>query len=159
MALIHNIVLRGLNCITLQANHVKSPEDILDFMAFCDAWSCTLHSHHNTEETVYFPLLEEQSTEKGAMARNHAEHETFLPGLSTLDEYIQRVKADVKRYDGSKILKITEDLGPALEAHLTNEIDLLESLAKDEKIDWNLLGKTMAAHSKKVADRVSVFII
>ncbi|PMD67691.1 uncharacterized protein K444DRAFT_649527 [Hyaloscypha bicolor E] len=154
MALVHNIVLRGLNCITLQANHVKKPEDILDFMTFCDAWSCTLHSHHNTEETVYFPLLEEQSTEKGVMSRNHTEHETFLPGLLALDEYIQNVKADVKTYDGSKILKITEDLGPALEAHLTNEIDLLESLAKGEKIDWNLLGRAMAAHSKKVADRV-----
>jgi len=92
------------------------------------------------------------------MARNHAEHGTFLPGLLTLDEYIQNVKADVKTYDGSRILKITEDLGPALETHLTNEIDLLESLATDEKIDWNLLGKTMAAHSKKVADRVSIFI-
>lgn len=107
---------------------------------------------------MYFPLLEEQSTEKGVMSRNHTEHETFLPGLLALDEYIQNVKADVKTYDGSKILKITEDLGPALEAHLTNEIDLLESLAKGEKIDWNLLGRAMAAHSKKVADRVSVFI-
>jgi hemerythrin-like domain-containing protein len=158
MALIHNIVLRGLNCITLQANNVKNLEDIVDFMAFCDAWSCVLHSHHNTEETVYFPLLEEQSSEKGVMARNHAEHETFVPGLLALDAYVRSVKDDAKTYDSSKLLKITGDLGPALEAHLRNEIALLESLAKDEKIDWDLLGKTMAAHSKKVADRASIFI-
>jgi hemerythrin-like domain-containing protein len=158
MALIHNIILRGLNCIVLQAKNVKKPEDILDFMAFCDAWTCVLKSHHNTEETVYFPLLEEQSTSKGVMAKNHAEHETFLAGLLALDEYIGIVKADVKSYDGSKV-KITEDLGPALETHLRNEIVLLESLAKDEKIDWSLLGKTMAAHSKKVTDRVCVAIL
>lgn len=158
MALIHNIVLRGLNCIVLQAGNVKKPEDILDFMAFCDAWSCALHSHHNTEETVYFPLLEDQSTEKGVMAKNHAEHETFLPGLLALDEFVRSVRADVKTYDGGKLIKITEDFGPALESHLRNEIVLLESLAKDEKIDWILMGKTMAQHSKKVADRVCVVI-
>ena len=156
MALIHNIILRGLNCITLQAKNVKKPKDILDFMAFCDAWTCVLKSHHNAEETVYFPLLEEQSTSKGVMARNHAEHETFLPGLVALDEYIRTVKANVQSYDGSTVVKITEDLGPALETHLRNEIVLLESLANDEKIDWGLLGKTMAAHSKKVADRACV---
>jgi len=155
MALIHNILIRGLNCIILQATNVQKSDDILDFMAFCDAWSYILHSHHKTEETVYFPLLEEQSTQKGVMARNHAEHETFLPGLLALDKYLHTVRGDAKSYDGSKIVKITEDFGPALEKHLQNEIVLLESLAKDEKIDWDLLGKTMAAHSKKVADRVS----
>lgn len=156
MALIHNILLRGLNCITLQAPNVKKPEDIADFMAFCDAWSCTLRSHHNTEETVYFPLLEEQCQEKGVMARNHAEHETFLPGLLAFDEYISNFKADVKSYDGNRVVRLVEDLGPALEAHLRNEIVVLEGLAKDEQIDWDLLGKTMAKHSKKVADRARI---
>lgn len=47
-----------------------------------------------------------------------------------------------------------DDFGPKLALHLKNEIALLESLASDEAIDWSLLGKTMAAHSKKVADRV-----
>ena len=88
------------------------------------------------------------------MAKNHAEHETFLPGLLALNEYICKVKADVKSYDGSELAKIVQSIGPALETQLQNEIALLESLAKDDKIDWDLLGKTMAAHSKKVADRV-----
>lgn len=78
MGLIHNIILRELNCITVQAPNVKEPENILYFMAFCGAWTCVLKSHHNAEETVYFPLLEEQSTSKGVLAKNHAEHETFL---------------------------------------------------------------------------------
>jgi hemerythrin-like domain-containing protein len=159
MALIHNIILRGLNCITVQAPNVKKPEDILDFMAFCDAWTYVLKSHHNTEETVYFPLLEEQSTNKGVMAKNHAEHGTFLPGLLALDEYVSKAKADVKSYDGSELAKIVQGFGPALETHLHNEIVLLESLAEDDKIDWSLLGKTMAAQSKKVADRVCPFAL
>ncbi len=159
MALIHNIILRGLNCITVQVPDVKKPEDILDFMAFCDAWTCVLKSHHNTEETVYFPLLEEQCSSKGVMAKNHAEHDTFLPGLLALAEYIGKVNADVKSYDGSELAQVVQGFGPALETQLRNEIALLESLAKDDKIDWDLLGKTMATHPKKVADSVCSFAL
>jgi len=153
MALIHNILLRGLNCIYLQAPNISDPSDIQDFMSFCDAWSCTLHSHHTTEETVYFPLLEQQCQEKGVQARNHAEHETFLQGLLLLDVFIAEVR-DNGEYDGAKLVKLIDSFGPALEMHLRNEIGLLLSLEKDAQIDWDLLGKTMAQHSKKVADRV-----
>jgi hypothetical protein len=92
MALIHNILLRGLNCIYLQAPNISNLSDIQDFMAFCDAWSCTLHSHHKAEETVYFPLLKQQYHEKGVQARNHAEHETFLQGLLVFDVFIAEAK-------------------------------------------------------------------
>jgi hemerythrin-like domain-containing protein len=153
MALIHNIILRGLNCIYLQAPNIRSPSDIQDFMSFCDAWSCTLHSHHKTEETVYLPLLEEQCQEKGVQARNHAEHETFLQGLLVFDVFVAEVR-DNGEYDGTKLVKLIDSFGRALETHLTNEIELLLSLEKDAQIDWDLLGKTMAQHSKKVADRV-----
>ncbi len=156
MALIHNILLRGLNCIILQAPNVKKPADIADFMAFCDAWSCTLHSHHKTEETVYFPLLEEQCQEKGVMAKNHQDHDTFLPALVAFDEYVSNVKADVKTYDSDKITKLIGDLGSPLETHLRNEIGVLEDLAKDKQIDWDLLGRTMAQHSRKGADKARV---
>jgi hemerythrin-like domain-containing protein len=153
MALIHNILLRGLNCIYLQAPNISNPSDIQDFMSFCDAWSFTLHSHHKTEETVYFPLLEQQCHKKGVQARNHAEHEAFLQGLLVFDVFVAEVK-DNGEYDGTKLVKLIDSFGPALETHLSNEIGLLLSLEKDAQIDWDLLGKTMAQHSKKVADRV-----
>ncbi|KAE8445570.1 hypothetical protein EG329_013334 [Mollisiaceae sp. DMI_Dod_QoI] len=153
MALIHNIILRGLNCVYLQARNVQSIQDIQDFMTFCDAWSCTLHSHHKTEETVYFPLLDQQCREKGVASKNHDEHETFLPGLVAFDKFVTGVK-EGGSYDKGIFIEILDDLGPKLEAHLISEIGLLESLEKDDGIDWDLLGKTMAQHSKKVADRV-----
>lgn len=130
-------------------------------MSFCDAWSCVLHSHHKTEEEVYFPLLESMCSEnkKGVESKNHDEHETFLPGLVSFDAFVASWK-DGEREEGKigwdgKVLKdLMDDFGPKLALHLKNEIALLESLASDEAIDWSLLGKTMAAHSKKVADRV-----
>lgn len=149
MALIHNIIFQGLNCITRASIQRQKARGYIDFMAFY-----VLKSHHNTEETVYFPLLEELSTSKGVVAKDHAEHETFLPGLFSLDEYIGKVKADIKSHDGSELAKIVQGFGPALETPLQNKIVLLESLAKDYMIDLDLLGKPMAAHSKTVADRV-----
>ncbi|RDW65618.1 hypothetical protein BP5796_10310 [Coleophoma crateriformis] len=154
MALVHNVVLRGLNCIYLQAPNVTDPKDIADFMLFCDAWSCVLHSHHLTEETVYFPLLEGQCQEKGVMSRNHAEHEAFLPGLLRFDAFVSRVKDSGEPYDAAELIKIIDTFGGALERHLHHEIEGLVGLEKDQSIDWDLVGKSMAQHSKKVADRV-----
>lgn len=154
MALVHNVILRGLNCIYLQASQVGSPEDVSDFVSFCDAWSCVLHSHHNTEETVYFPLLEEQARKKGAQAHNHEEHETFISGLLAFDALLIGIKNGGDRYDATHLLGLIDDFGPTLERHLHNEIDQLKMLAVDEVIDWDMMGKTMAAHSQKVADRV-----
>jgi len=154
MALLHNVIFRGLNCIYLQAPNIKYQEDIMDFLTFCDAWSYTLRSHHNTEETVYFPLVEEQSTRKGVMAQNHAEHEAFLPGLAAFDKFVTDVKASPESYNGLRLVELIDDFGPVLETHLRNEITLLSSLEKDEQMDWDLLGKTISQHSKKVADRV-----
>lgn len=156
MALLHNVLLRGLNCICLQALNVNDPKDVHDFVTFCDAWSCVLHSHHAAEETVYFPLLETlcSAKNKGVLGKNHAEHETFLPGLFAFDVYISGVKDDGKEYNGEKLRGLIDAFAPALVTHLKNEIVLLESLADDESIDWDSLGKAMAAHSKKKADRI-----
>ena len=69
------------------------------------------------------------------------------------DVFVAEVK-DNGEYDGTKLVKLIDSFGPALETHLSNEIGLLLSLEKDAQIDWDLLGKTMAQYSKKVADRV-----
>jgi len=156
MVLLHNVLLRGLNSIYLQAPFITSPSDVHDFAIFCDAWSCVLHSHHAAEETVYFPLLEEQcsAANKGVMAKNHDDHETFLPGLLAYDVYVSGVKDDGKPFDGAKLKSLIDDFAPALESHLNNEIKLLESLADDKSVDWDSAGKAMAAYSKKNADRI-----
>jgi len=147
-------MLRGLNCIYNQAPNISQPQDIADFMTFCDSWSYVLHSHHGTEETVYFPLLEKQCKVKGVLAKNHAEHELFLPGLFKFDIWVSGVKDNGKEYNGEELRKLIDAFGEPLETHLRNEIVLLHGLEKDEGIDWDLMGKTMAQHSKKVADRV-----
>lgn len=96
---------------------------------------------------------------KGVASTNHDEHETFLPGLQKFDEFVETFRdgegeGGKIQYNGNDLKAIIEDFGPKLALHLKNEIVLLESLADDEKIDWGELGRAMAGHSKKVADRV-----
>ncbi|TVY45316.1 hypothetical protein LSUB1_G000957, partial [Lachnellula subtilissima] len=154
MALVHNVLLRGLNSIYLQAPNVKDPMDIMDFMVFSDCWSRVLHAHHLTEETVYFPLLEQQSSQKGVMETNHNEHEAFLPALVAFDNFVSAAADDFVLYDPAQFTKLIDDMGAPLEKHLRHEVKVLVDLEKDEAIDWDLMGKTMAAESKKTADRI-----
>ncbi|RAL60009.1 hypothetical protein DID88_000635 [Monilinia fructigena] len=130
MALVHNILLRGLNSIYLQAPNVKETNDIADFVKFCDAWSSILHSHHAAEETVYFKLLDEQSSQDGVFIANHTEHEKFLPGLFAFDLYVSGVKDDAKPFDGYKLRELIDAFGADLESHLHHEISVLEDLGK-----------------------------
>lgn len=103
-------------------------------------------------------MLEEMcdSKRKGILKRNHEEHEAFLPGLFRLDVYVAGVKDNGKGYEGERVRELIDGFGKELERHLGNEIGALQELGEDEGIDWVGLGKAMAAHSKKSADRVCI---
>jgi len=167
MCLIHNVILRGLNSIYHQCTSPLISSDprlptsqyypslLVSFLHYCKAFSVTLHSHHDTEEDVYFPLLEKMSKRKGVEKQNHDEHQTFTALLGQYDEYVNEVLEERILWDGGVTMRaLIDKLGPKAEAHLHNEIDLMLSLEGDEGIDWVLMGKTMAAQSKKVADRI-----
>jgi iron-sulfur cluster repair protein YtfE (RIC family) len=67
MAIIHNAFLRSLNSIYLQAPHIKDPNDIKDFMVYVENWHDGLHQHHETEETIVFPLFAKDTGIKDIM--------------------------------------------------------------------------------------------
>ena len=48
MANVHNVLIRGLNSIILQAPHVKETQDIKDFMKYAEIWYILIHEHHTT---------------------------------------------------------------------------------------------------------------
>ena len=53
MALSHNVFIRGLNSIYLQAPHVQ-PSDVPDFIEYSKCWVEVLNNHHEMEETGVF---------------------------------------------------------------------------------------------------------
>ncbi len=95
------------------------------------------------------------SKRKGIEKANHDEHQTFTPMLVEFDKYISELLDEKILWDGGVTMRALIDrMGPKVEAHLQNEIVLMLSLEGDEGIDWVLMGKTMAARSQLVADKV-----
>lgn len=82
MALVHNVLIRGYNSIYQQAPHIQ-PADYRDFLGYCLAWHDMVQGHHDSEEEVLFPGIEEATGVKGIMDGEKAEH-----GKSTLVQYI-----------------------------------------------------------------------
>jgi hemerythrin-like domain-containing protein len=76
MALLHTIIISGLNSIYQQAPHVSTEENA-DFLAYVLAWVRTVNSHHRREELVLFPDIEKAFGDpigRGVMQGNVEQH-------------------------------------------------------------------------------------
>ncbi|RDW64605.1 hypothetical protein BP6252_10256 [Coleophoma cylindrospora] len=150
MALVHNILIRGLNAIYLQAPNISLEQDIKDFCTFMYAWSLTLHVHHDNEESLGFPLLEEMTGVKGLLDINVQQHRLFDEGLKSFDLYVARVKDGSEKYDGAHVRQLIDKLAPPLFEHLAAEVLTMEALKEhDAKIDWVNYNKKIEEHSVK----------
>lgn len=127
MALVHNIVIRGLNSIYLQAPHIK-PADEKSFARYMGGWFALLHSHHSGEEAMFFPYVEKMTGVEGIMDTNIDQHKVFHDGLDNFKAYADAVIAGTEKYDGSRVIEIVDDFGPALMQHLGDEIPTILGL-------------------------------
>ncbi|KAG0641336.1 hypothetical protein HOY80DRAFT_743710 [Tuber brumale] len=145
MALIHNIIIRGMNSIYLQAPHVPV-EDVQPFIGYCKAWSEFLHSHHKNEETILFPSIEKAAGVPGLMQPNVAQHQQFHDGLAKFDEYINAAVPET--FAGQKLIEILDTFARLLTQHLTDEIPTLTSLRKYgfEKVPITEIAELEAKH-------------
>jgi hemerythrin-like domain-containing protein len=160
MANVHNLILRGLNSIYLQADKISDPADISDFVLYVKAWQDTVHHHHSTEETLFFPRVEKIAVEAGLpaniMSRNLEQHQEFDGALHALNDYVKDVIAKEKEYESKELVRLVEQLAPVLRQHLNDEIDTLVGLEKcDGKAIANAM-KITAAEGAKTADPVSL---
>lgn len=154
MALAHNLLLRNLNAIYLQATGVKLPADIADLLILCQVWWETVHHHHKTEEESLFPVIEEYSGEKGIMEVNVSQHAAFEAGVERFRVYVFETTPET--YDGKTLREIIDSFGPVLTTHLTEEIDSLLALDKFggdklEKVFRELDAKILASITDKVS--------
>ncbi|KAK0649582.1 hypothetical protein B0T16DRAFT_350452 [Cercophora newfieldiana] len=129
MTLIHNVIGRGLNSITLQAPHIL-PADQKSFLSYIRAWHQLVRVHHKNEETDFFPAVEAMAGEKGIMDGNVEQHHAFEGGLEKFREYIDRVERGEEEYDGGKVVRLIEGFGGVLMRHLEDEIETLLGLRR-----------------------------
>lgn len=144
MALVHNLVLRGLNAAYNQCLSVTpGTQAAQDFLIFNQCVFEMLKSHHDMEEEKLFPALEKALGQPGAMETNVAEHHDFHDGLMHFHDYVFNTEAD--KYDGSTLHSIIESFGFLVEKHLHNEIASLYDLHVIEsntlKALWNDIEK------------------
>jgi hemerythrin-like domain-containing protein len=128
MACAHNGLIRGLNSIYQQSPFVSSPTDIKDFLTYTTFWCSWIHEHHEGEETLFFPAVEEITGIKGLMEKNVEQHHAFMTGLEELEKCVKELK--VEEYDGGKLRGIIDQFGGKLTQHLSEEIDTLLGLEK-----------------------------
>jgi hemerythrin superfamily protein len=129
MACVHNMLIRGLNSIYLQAPHVK-PQDEKSFLYYSTCFYELLHVHHGGEEADLFPKIEEMSGEKGLMSRNVEQHHAFHQGLEDYNAYIVSCLKGAEKYDGTKLVGIIDGFGTTLVEHLADEITTILDLVK-----------------------------
>ncbi|KAM0270067.1 hypothetical protein ACHAQH_009536 [Verticillium albo-atrum] len=129
MACVHNMIVRGLNSIYLQAPHVSST-DVPAFVQYSLIWHKLVHLHHSCEESDFFPLIETMSGEKGIMDGNVGQHHAFQGGLQSFHVYLEDCATDQNQFDGNKVVTMIDSFGSVLVQHLTEEIPTIVDLQK-----------------------------
>ncbi|KAI0102840.1 hypothetical protein GGR51DRAFT_526386 [Nemania sp. FL0031] len=131
MAFAHNAMIRGLNAIYLQAPHVTK-KDASDFLFFVATWSAWILHHHDLEETSMFPKLEAvPGIKQGQLSRNTNQHELFVGGLKSLNQYATKTTAAA--YDGKRVHELIDAFAHHMTKHLADEIGTLWALDCCEK--------------------------
>lgn len=126
MAHLHNCIIIGINCIYLQAAHVKATEDVKDFLFFVKAWCSFVKHHHDVEEELVFPQLESFTDKPGCMSANVAQHAIFEPGLHELADYSEKISPS--EFSATKVRSLIDGFADALRNHLKSEISTLLAL-------------------------------
>ncbi|KAJ0423495.1 hypothetical protein BJY00DRAFT_310151 [Aspergillus carlsbadensis] len=125
MTLAHNMTIRHLNAIYLQATGVHGAADVRDFLFFCTTWVDELHAHHAGEESILFPMLDAFTGVKGVMAESEAQHQAFMGGVERFAEYVRGT--EVSQYSGDELRGIIRGFAGRLLEHLCDEpVQLLE---------------------------------
>ncbi|GAM43753.1 hypothetical protein TCE0_060f18820 [Talaromyces pinophilus] len=119
MAISHNIYIRGLNAIYLQAEGVTTPSEIKDFLTFCQIWVEVIHHHHHIEEEVFFPGVEKALGQEGIMHKNLEQHKAFESGIEDFRKYATTTPGG---YSGKELKNLINRFGKLLVDHLHEEI-------------------------------------
>jgi hemerythrin-like domain-containing protein len=142
MSNIHNLIIRSLNCILLQAPNLTEENDQKDMVTFAYALCLMIHEHHETEETLYFPLIEQAAGISDIMSRNVVQHEAFTPGLHLFETYVRQLRNGVATWDSARFMSLVESFAPTLTTHLADEINTLLDL-EQYNLNWAPIMKSV----------------
>jgi hemerythrin-like domain-containing protein len=106
---------------------------VQDLATFAHCLILTLDHHHENEETILFPALEREIGMMGYLDVASEQHKTFHDGLHTLWDMVKTSQENPDQWRWDEWKKVLDSFMPALEVHLTEEVDLMLSLEKYEE--------------------------
>lgn len=127
MALVHNVIIRGMNSIYLQCEYVTN-QMAPSFLSYCQCWTEFIQNHHGCEEVAYFPIIEEAVGVEGLSEGNLEQHDAFLAGLQEFEKYVYHIPPN--QYDGRKIIELLDSFATTLQSHLTDEVIWILALSR-----------------------------
>lgn len=152
----HNLLLRGLNSIYLQAPYVSIPTDIKDLLIFCRAWIHTVNVHHSYEDSILFPGLIKLTGCEDIVSAEQESHRVLHEGLERFGDWIRGVEADLQKWswDGESGLgAVLDSFANAFVKHLGEEIDMLRSLKSYESQQLVDVWERMEDEVKKIVNK------
>ncbi|OAK94571.1 hypothetical protein IQ06DRAFT_363488 [Phaeosphaeriaceae sp. SRC1lsM3a] len=129
MALVHNVIIRGLNSIYLQARHVPK-QDYADFIGYATCWHDFTSNHFRNEAESIIPTVEAKCGENGALDEDLQEHDAFAAGFNEYKTYLTTVTAKPAEFDGNELIAIIDSFAPKMMEHLRNQIPRMLKLAR-----------------------------
>lgn len=121
---------------------------------FAYALCYLIHEHHDLEETLLFPLIEQAAGVPDLMETNVVQHSEFTPGFHAFYTYVNQMINGVAVWDAKKFVGQIESFAPVLTLHLTDEIKTLLELAKYD-VDWAGIMKRVQEHGIAHVEKVS----
>ncbi|KIV96430.1 hypothetical protein PV10_00302 [Exophiala mesophila] len=128
MALAHNVMIRYINSIYLQATGFSGVRDADAFLLYCRGLCPIIHNHHDSEEKSFFPMIEKLTNSPGIMDQSIQEHKDFENGFHTFEKYV--IETAATEYDGNALRSILDDFAPPLLRHLNAEVLTLLSIGE-----------------------------
>ncbi|KAF2759885.1 hypothetical protein EJ05DRAFT_484781 [Pseudovirgaria hyperparasitica] len=128
MAQVHNVLIRGINSIYLQAKQVPAGNgtDAADFLFYIHCYCDLLELHHEAEEEFLFPEITKLAGKPELFQQSIEQHHDFTDGVRRLHEYAKTTSPT--EYSGVQVCSIIESFTDALQVHLKAEISDLLSL-------------------------------
>src|ERR1700761_8703945 len=122
----HNGFIRGINALLLQGPNVSQPSDIADILFYGETWEAMISHHHDVEERILFPGMQEFTGKKDIMADNIEQHAAFHGRLQAFGKYCRETKPE--QWKWAEMKAIIDGFMPTLYEHLTAEIPSLLAL-------------------------------
>jgi hypothetical protein len=149
MAHFHNILLRCLNALYLQAPYLKTDTDKQDFITLTNHFLTFLHHHHEAEENDIFPEFT-KAFPAIDMSANVDEHRAFDASYHALLSWASTTTPTT--YSPSEAQTLLHALGTDLAPHLRNEITTLLALRGYDSATLLRIWSAAGQKARKQAD-------